>query len=264
MGNVKLVMQGLIVLFVFVSVAYGAPSIHIRPVFEQSDNGIFDKNKEVHFGFELNNRLKNPVVVKFEWQVATDQKKLVSKSAPSTIEIPVDEKRVVSYVAKIPGPGFYKGTLICTWEEGKVSQTVQVGYAPEKLLPPLTSEPDFEKFWKESLAQLRKVDPQYQLIHQPELSKGELSVYEVRMRSYGNIRVRGWYEVPKTKGPHPVVLRVPGYGSNMKPIGRFKDMIVFSFNPRGHGNSQEDIKGKPSNYWIRGLDNKEGYYYQGA
>ena len=264
MGNVKLVMQGLIVLFVFVSVAYGAPGIHIRPVFEKSDNGIFDKNKEVHFGFELNNRLGNPVEVKFIWQVVTDQKKPVSKSAPSTIEIPVDEKKVVSYAVKIPGPGFYKGTIICSWRGGKVNQTVQVGYAPEKLLPPLTSEPDFEKFWKESLAQLREIDPQYQLIHQQELSRGELNVYEVRMRSYGNIRVRGWYEVPKTKGPHPVVLRVPGYGSNMKPIGRFKDMIVFSFNPRGHGNSQEDIKGKPSNYWIRGLDNKEGYYYQGA
>ena len=84
------------------------------------------------------------------------------------------------------------------------------------------------------------------------------------MRSFGDIRVRGWYEVPKSKGPHPVILRVPGYGGNMKPIARFKDMIVFSFNPRGHGNSQEDIKGKPSNYWIRGLDDKEGYYYQGA
>ena len=48
----------------------------------------------------------------------------------------------------------------------------------------------------------------------------------------------------------------------MKPIARFKDMIVFSFNPRGHGNSQDDVKGKPSDFWIRGLDNKEGYYYR--
>ena len=84
------------------------------------------------------------------------------------------------------------------------------------------------------------------------------------MRSYGDIRVRGWYEVPKSKGPHPVILRLPGYGSSMKPIARFKDMIVFSFNPRGHGNSQDDVKGKPSDFWVRGLDNKEGYYYQGA
>ena len=49
----------------------------------------------------------------------------------------------------------------------------------------------------------------------------------------------------------------------MNSISRFKNMIVFSFNPREHGNSQNDIKEKPSNYWIRGLDDKEGYYYEG-
>ena len=145
-----------------------------------------------------------------------------------------------------------------------MSQTVQVGYAPEDLLPPLTQEPDFEEFWDESLEQLRQIDPQYQLIHQPELSRGEINVYEVRLRSYGNVRVGGWYEVPKTRGPHPVILRFPGYGASMKPIDRFNDMIVLSFNPRGHGNSQDDVKGKPVNYWIRGLDDKQGYYYHGA
>ena len=264
MGNAKSVKLVLLILFGLTGIAHGAPDIYLRPVFEKSPNGIFNQDKEVHFGFELNNRLKNSVEVKVVWQVMTDQKKSIGKSASSTIKIPVGEKRVASYAAKIPGPGFYKGIITCSWEGGRVTKTVQVGYGPEKLLPPLTKEPDFEKFWDESRVSLKKVNPQYRLIHQPELSKGELNVYEVSMRSFGNIRVRGWYEVPKSKGPHPVILRVPGYGGNMKPIARFKDMIVFSFNPRGHGNSQEDIKGKPGNYWIRGLDNKEGYYYQGA
>ena len=264
MGNAKPVKLVLLISFGLAGIAHGAPGIYLRPVFGKSANGIFHENKEVHFGFELNNQLKDPVEVKVVWQVSTDQKKLVIKSNPSTIKIPVDEKRVASYAAKIPGPGFYKSTITCSWEGGRVTKTVQVGYGPEKLLPPLTTESDFQKFWNESRASLKKVDPQYRLIHQPELSKGELNVYEVSMRSFGNIRVRGWYEVPKSKGPHPVILRVPGYGGNMKSIARFKDMIVFSFNPRGHGNSQEDIKGKPSNFWIRGLDNKEGYYYQGA
>ena len=82
--------QGLLVLCAFVSVAHGAPGIHLRPVFEKSANGIFDKNQEVHFGFELNNRLKDTVEVKFAWQVATDQKEPISQSAPSVIKIPAD------------------------------------------------------------------------------------------------------------------------------------------------------------------------------
>jgi len=262
--NLNRIRQLLLGVLLFPVVAHGAPGIYLRPLFEQSANGIFHENKEVHFGFELNNRLKDPVEVKVVWRVTTDQKKPVVQSAPSTINIPVDEKRVASYAAKIPGPGFYKATVTCSWRGGQVSETVQVGYAPEKLLPPLTAESDFKAFWDESRARLKAVDPQYRLNHQPELSREELNVYEVSMHSYGNVRVRGWYEVPKGKGPHPVILRVPGYGAEMNPIARFKDMIVFSFNPRGHGNSQEDIKGKPGNYWIRGLDNREGYYYQGA
>ena len=123
------------------------------------------------------------------------------------------------------------------------------GLRSRGIVAPLTGT-GLARFWDESRSKLQKVDPQYQLLRKPELSKGDLNVYEVRMRSYGDIRVSGWYEVPKSKGPHPVILRLPGYGSSMKPIARFKDMIVFSFNPRGHG--QDDVKGKPSDFWVRG------------
>ena len=256
--------RSLLLLISFAYIANGASEITLKPVFEKSADGIFHQNEQIHFGFELSNLSKKKLEVRVTWEVVTDQKIPISKSIPAIITVQQSEKRVVRYGTKISGPGFYKGTLKCSWDGGQVSQTVQVGYAPEALLPPLTREPDFKIFWDESRVKLQKVDPQYQLLLKPELSKGDLNVYEVRMRSYGDVRVRGWYEVPKSKGPHPVILRLPGYGSSMKPIARFKDMIVFSFNPRGHGNSQEDVKGKPSDYWIRGLDNKEGYYYQGA
>ena len=41
-------------------------------------------------------------------------------------------------------------------------------------------------------------------------------------------------------------------------------MAVFSFNIRGHGNSQQDVPGTPANFWVRGLDDEHGYFYQGA
>jgi cephalosporin-C deacetylase-like acetyl esterase len=50
----------------------------------------------------------------------------------------------------------------------------------------------------------------------------------------------------------------------MKPVGDQEDLIVFSFNPRGHGNSQDDIPGKPQDYWVRGLDDRNTYFYRGA
>ena len=79
MGNAKSVKLVLLILLGLTGVAHGAPGIYLRPVFEKSANGIFDQNKEVHFSFELNNRLKDPVEIKVVWQVMTDQKTSIGK-----------------------------------------------------------------------------------------------------------------------------------------------------------------------------------------
>ena len=85
------------------------------------------------------------------------------------------------------------------------------------------------------------------------------------MRSLGNVRVGGWYQKPKAAGQHPALLRVPGYTQAMFPMEEVTENVaILSFNVRAHGNSQQDIKGQPTDYWIRGLDNKEGYFYQGC
>ena len=241
-----------------------AKSLTLNPIFEESKNGIFEKDNEIHFSFVLHNDTDKEVKASLFWQVYTDQNELINQSVPEKIEISANKKRSIRYTAKISNPGFYKGTLNCSWGNEKLTRTVQVGYSPLSILPPLTREPDFQVFWENAIKDLKSVPPKFQLIHQPLLSKGNLNVYEVIMHSYGNVRVKGWYEVPKTKGPHPVILRVPGYGGNLKPINLYDDMIVFSFNPRGHGNSQDDIKGTPKNFWVRGLDNKKDYYYKGA
>ena len=237
-----------------------AKSLTLNPIFEESKNGIFEKDNEIHFSFVLHNDTNKEVKASLFWQVYTDQNELINQSVPEKIEISANKKRSIRYTAKVSNPGFYKGTLNCSWGNEKLTRTVQVGYSPLSILPPLTREPDFQMFWENAIKDLKSVPPKFQLIHQPLLSKGNLNVYEVIMHSYGNVRVKGWYEVPKTKGPHPVILRVPGYGGNLKPINLYDDMIVFSFNPRGHGNSQDDIKGTPKNFWVRGLDDKKDYY----
>ncbi|MCP3693364.1 MAG: acetylxylan esterase [Planctomycetaceae bacterium] len=141
---------------------------------------------------------------------------------------------------------------------------MQLGYAPEKIFSVSTREADFEEFWNQARQELEQVDPQFAVIPQPSANDARVDLYEVRMRSLGNVRVAGWYEVPRKPGRYPAILRVPGYGQNMRPIDRFEDMVVFSFNVRGHGNSQQDVKGRPQDYWIRGLDDKQDYYYRGA
>lgn len=229
----------------------------------KSANGIFAEHEELTFRIKLVNPFAKRIKANVSWQITTDEnQRLVSGKEYQIIEKNQTLTRPIHH--KVNKPGFYRLKITCATNEGTQTRSMQVGYAPERILPKLTSRGDFKKFWENSRQELEKIPAAFELNHQGKLSKGALDVYEVTMRSLGSVRVSGWYEVPKSPGPHPAVLRLPGYGQNMKPIARFDDMATFSFNVRGHGNSKEDIAGKPQDYWIRGLDDKGTYYYRGA
>lgn len=166
-------------------------------------------------------------------------------------------------------PGFYR--ISCTFRDNQgegiqVSAERTVGYRPEEIQSPLTKQDDFDDFWRQTLNELADVAPEFVATRRQQFDSPTHGVYEVTMRSLGGVRVGGWYEKPRvtTHAPYPALLRVPGYGSDMRPSGISEPFAVFSFNVRGHGNSQADVSGTPEDFWIRGLDHKEGYYYQGA
>ena len=260
----------LIAFLIFASLLSNSPSygeepspILVRIVPTNDNNGIFKATQPITLDVHLENRKNKEFETLITCSLTTDEDTFVYSISEKHIITP-KSKFIRKFRFNVKGPGFYKVIVKCAWEEGITNQTMQLGYDPESVRPPLTKGPDFEDFWKESINSLRQVDPQFELIHSPEKSSPSLNVYEVKMRSFGGTRIRGWYEVPNKEGPFPAALRLPGYGQNMRPVGIFKDIALLSLNPRGHGNSQEDIKAVPKNYWIRGLDDKELYYYRGA
>lgn len=226
-------------------------------------DGIFPPNKPMEFMVTVQNQAPETISGKLNWTIQTDEKTDIHHESASVALVPGKAQQIRCRFLPTR-PGFYFARCVFVGEDGQVSQRMQLGYAPEKINSPLTREPDFFEFWKQSREALQQVEPRFEVVPQTKSSNPQIQVYEVRMHSLGNVRVAGWYEVPKKPGRYPAVLRVPGYGQNMRPIGRCQDMVVFSFNVRGHGNSQQDVKGKPSNYWIRGLDDKQDYYYRGA
>ena len=159
---------------------------------------------------------------------------------------------------RLPVPGFQQVTCRVNGDERKV----RVYREPEKIQKPLTRQPDFAAYWMSSLMSLSRI-PMGIHIRDISTAKG-IRLSEVTTTSLDRVAVRGWLEEPVKPGRYPAVLRVPGYGGSMEPLGMFTDRVVFSFNPRGHGNSQDTVKGKPEDFWIRGLDDKAGYFYQGA
>ncbi|HJN15606.1 MAG TPA: acetylxylan esterase, partial [Armatimonadota bacterium] len=163
-------------------------------------------------------------------------------------------------------PGFYR--VNCEFaldgEGDPLELSTILGYRPEELASPSTREADFDDFWRDTLGELATVKPRFRMKRTPERDTATHEVYEVKMRSLGDVRLGGWYEMPREGERFAAVMRVPGYSGAMMPSGRPELVAILSFNPRAHGNSQKDVPHDPQDYWVRGLDDKQGYFYQGA
>jgi len=186
----------------------------------------------------------------------------VLESKRETIRI--DSKAEVSRTIEFapPPPGFYH--VVCTLNDS-LKKTMILGYDPEKIVSPLTRQADFDEFWKQRKQELAGVAPEYK-VTKNDRSTDEVDVYLVEMQSYGNVKVRGWYTVPRKPGPHPAILSVPGYTSTMWPYVNRTNVAAFALNPRGHGNSKDDVDPKGAEYMFIGFDPErpEKYIYAGA
>ncbi len=228
-------------------------------------DGIFLEPAGLPLSVHIHNDMAQQFTGRAQWKVESDEGKALAEESNEFV-VPLRSEQTVKCGFSPTAPGFYRVT--CTLTSGTAAEGITesrvVGYRPEEVQSPLTREDDFEEFWKQTLEELASVDPQFELTAKPERSTETHDVFEVMMRSLGGVRVGGWYERPKAEGTHPALLRVPGYSSNMQPSGTSDRLAVFSFNIRGHGNSQQDVSGTPADFWIRGLDDKQGYFYQGA
>ena len=228
-------------------------------------DGIFPGGSSMPIAATVRNKTPLDMQGAFRWNVESDEGNALATGEVGLAVASGESVAARSNYEPLP-PGFYEVT--CTFEDvashGSVSTSMILGYKPESIRAPLTRQPDFHEFWRQTMGELSKIDPQFRMIPQPERSSKSHNLYVVEMRSLGNVLVRGWYEMPKTKGRHPAILRLPGYGVSMGPDRSSDEVIVFSLNIRGHGNSQDDVRGKPEDLWIRGLDNKNDYFYRGA
>ena len=228
-------------------------------------DGIFFNSRGLPIRSLIRNESSQQIPGEVQWTVETDQGKQLATES-SKVVLPAGSEQSVECGISPTAPGFYR--VKCTFHGQKssssVTETMVLGYRPEEVETVLTRGPDFDQFWKQTLEELHAVEPQIELTHKPEKTTATHDVYEVAMRSLGGVRVRGWYERPKAQRPHPALLRVPGYSQDMQPTGTADALAVLSFNIRGHGNSQQDVSGTPTDYWLRGLDDKQGYFYQGA
>jgi len=238
-------------------------------------DGIYPAGAPMNLSATVGNSTFETMTGGVRWIVESDTWVVTARGEPfadvtRTVSIAPGTSHTTVLEFEPPAAGFYQVTCSFAREgdDTPVSQSRMRGYAPEKMERPPTPPEDLREFWDATLTELAKVAPQYKLTPSPESSTENTDCFLVEMRSLGDVRIRGWFEVPKSPGPHPALLRVPGYTQAMLPTKSIGDMAVLSLNVRGHGNSTDDEPGYywygPGDYLLRGLDDRQKFFYRGA
>lgn len=261
----------LVLLFVYSSVIFSqvddvnkdsVNKLSVNLKINDSD-GVIYNSKTIQTYVEIKNFEKDKMPQQVEWSILTDNWKPLLH-----VELPlknIEGNEYVSYcpLYKFENPGFYHIVSNTTFSDGSNYKiTKNIGVNPEEIVGTTNAQSDFSQFWKTAIDNLEKIPLKIKKIPQPDSSNRKTNLYKIELQSTDGITVRGWLEVPKKKGIYPALLRVPGYMGNMLPIDRYDDLVVFSFNPRNHGESDNtgvvDYK-----MWTWGLEDKDTYFYKG-
>ena len=174
--------------------------------------------------------------------------------------------------AGMPCPGFLTCRVFLLDEKGATvaDDLAQAAFDPEKLRPMTDMPEDFAAFRAKAENAKIPMDPRVERAEQWCTDK--VDVYYVRLQSFRKDNyVYGYVSVPKSKGPHPAVLYVPGAGvAKTKPSTYMAEKGVITMTLGIHGipldmpDENYDIlkNGALYNYQFVNLDNRDQYYYK--
>ena len=176
--------------------------------------------------------------------------------------------------AGMPCPGFLTCRVFLLDEKGATvaDDLAQAAFDPEKLRPMTDMPEDFAAFWERAKAENAKIPMDPRVERGEQWCTDKVDVYYVRLQSFRKDNyVYGYVSVPKSKGPHPAVLYVPGAGiAKTKPSTYMAEKGVITMTLGIHGipldmpDENYDIlkNGALYNYQFVNLDNRDQYYYK--
>jgi cephalosporin-C deacetylase len=142
----------------------------------------------------------------------------------------------------------------------------------KKYKPLQTKKDDFSRFWQETKA-TSKNQPLNAEIKKIDYIVKDIDANKVYYDGYGDARICGYYLLPKSSGPHPVILFFHGYGDNKQKISYYLKWVLMGYAVMAidvRGQTGESIDGKvyPAHsavgYMTKGIFSKEDYYYRGV
>jgi cephalosporin-C deacetylase len=225
---------------------------------------IYDDDDVVNYKVKMKSTFKDACAGNISYEVLTDDNKPVMNSK-FPVKIKYHSNDDYSIVIPKQKAGFYKLNIMLALDNEYTDTVRRVfGVSPEKITSTLHRPGDFDEFWQNTIAELKKVAPKYKVTFDSTLSNKDKKVYLVEMHSYQDYVIRGWMVIPTFGHRFPVHYRVPGYGVPMHPNMDADDFIAFDIDVRGNGNSRDNIKLNTDIYSTTGLEDRDSYIYRGA
>lgn len=227
-----------------------------------SPNYIFADTARIRYIVQNDNQQKG-YTAKLKINLTTDDYRFIREdSAILKVEASSFSGKEIVYNLSA---GFYRSTVQAIDEANIVISEYKFNFGinPESIESPLDGKADLKQFWENSLKELAKVEPDYKLKLEKELSNNDYELYTVTMKSFGDETIKGYYAKPKRDGNHPVIVECLGYGSGpFMPNMEWDGFAYFVVSTRGQGMNKET--NTYGNWITYGLDSKDNYYYKGA
>ena len=231
---------------------------------KQTNNWVFYSPQSPRIDLAVKNTTLNTYCDKIELKVATD-KHIPVYNFSQEISLSGKDSANISFTFNVPAPGFYRCTLTSISKSGTTEiRKFNIGYEPEYIVSLPDNQPDLQEFWQKAKNELSAIAPDYKMTLLPGQSTDKRRLYQVSMKSLGNVEISGYYCVPTKKGKFPVIISYMGYGSKpwMPKPNDNPNYAEFVLSVRGQALNE------PTNIydnWITyKLDSKENYYYRGA
>ena len=110
-------------------------------------------------------------------------------------------------------PGLLRATATAVVDGSSYTAFATAAFSPERIEPTTTMPSDFEAFWREAIADARRVPLEPVMTRLPERSTREVDVFHISFQNHRQgSRLYGMLSVPTRPGRYPAMLVVPGAG----------------------------------------------------
>jgi len=145
--------------------------------------------------------------------------------------------------------------------------------------PPLTREPDFDSFWRETLDTASGAPLDAEIVPEEDYPVPGVRVSRAYFTGWEGARICGWWLVPPeyapgaSQGKRPTMVFYHGYSGNKGQVDAYlgwalQGYCVFAVDTRGQSGESTDPKAYPGGHatgWMTaGITNPRDYYYRGA